>query len=535
MAKTIKRAACEYCKSSNNLCFWEYEDREYSKCQTPNCDYNKQTKPFGTEKTINTINDYSNLITTGVHVDLKDRGISVDTCQRYKYQVANYGGKDIHIANLVNSEGQVVAQKIRFIKTKEFIWQGDKNQTKMFGFHLCDTSNSSVFITEGEIDALTLSEIGINNVISLTGGAGSQTKAEMIKNQEYLEQFKSIVLVFDSDKVGQEAAKECAKIFTPGKVQIVSLRYKDPNEYLQQNKKEELLEDLEKRAIYCPESIKKPSKKSLLTPEPSGMELPYKQLNTMIRGVKPSRLYTLLAGSGVGKSSFTKEIVYNLLNNNEDLKVGLAYLEEPLDTTGQSFIALDNDIPLFKLAEQPDILPEDKFDASYNKLIKNQRINFLDASFMKLTGQDLIYNLNYLIEGFGCNLIILDHLTMITYDMGDSSERKDIDMLMKNLRELVHKTKATVIVVCHLKRPFAGKSWAEGREVNMADARGSSSIEQVSDVILALERNMIDESEKGKTRTKVLKNRITGQTGYADELFYNVETGRLITVDQLFK
>ncbi len=155
---------------------------------------------------------------------------------------------------------------------------------------------------------------------------------------------------------------------------------------------------------------------------------------------------------------------------------------------------------------------------------------------MKLEGSELKYTLEYLIQGLGCNLIILDHMTMITYDMGgENSERKDIDMLMKSLRESVHKTGASVVVVCHLKRPHFGKSWAEGREVNMTDARGSAAIEQLSDVMIALERNMIDDVSKNKTKVKVLKNRITGQTGYVDELHYVESTGRLMTLDSIFK
>jgi twinkle protein len=155
---------------------------------------------------------------------------------------------------------------------------------------------------------------------------------------------------------------------------------------------------------------------------------------------------------------------------------------------------------------------------------------------MALESKELIYTLNWLAVAEGCRLIVLDHLTMVTYDMqGEQSERKDIDVLMKALRQLTYKTGCSILLISHLKRPNFGKSWAEGREVQMTDARGSAAIEQLSDYMLALERNTIDEVEKLKTKTKVMKNRVTGQTGYADEIYYQEKTGRMITLDELFK
>ncbi len=69
----------------------------------------------------------------------------------------------------------------------------------------------------------------------------------------------------------------------------------------------------------------------------------------------------------------------------------------------------------------------------------------------------------------------------------------------------------------------------------MTDLRGSAAFEQLCDIAIGLERNMLDDTEKCKTKTKVLANRITGKTGYTDTLYHDERTGRLITVSQLFK
>jgi twinkle protein len=64
-----------------------------------------------------------------------------------------------------------------------------------------------IFITEGEIDALTLWDRGIKNVIGITAGAGSFLP-EWI---DQIQKVKRIFLCFDPDDAGQKGAREAAR------------------------------------------------------------------------------------------------------------------------------------------------------------------------------------------------------------------------------------------------------------------------------------------------------------------------------------
>ena len=86
-----------------------------------------------------------------------------------------------------------------------------------------------------------------------------------------------------------------------------------------------------------------------------------------------------------------------------------------------------------------------------------------------------------------------------------------------------------VLAVVHLKRPDKGKSWNEGRQVSLTDLRGSSSLEQLSDAVVALERDQqAEEGEADIARLRVLKNRPIGQVGEAGTCIYCHATGRLL-------
>ena len=73
------------------------------------------------------------------------------------------------------------------------------------------------------------------------------------------------------------------------------------------------------------------------------------------------------------------------------------------------------------------------------------------------------------------------------------------------------------------------KGHENGIEVSLSHLRGSQSIAQLSDCVIALERNQQsdDIEESNTTKMRVLKSRYTGDVGLASHLLYDRETGRL--------
>ena len=63
----------------------------------------------------------------------------------------------------------------------------------------------------------------------------------------------------------------------------------------------------------------------------------------------------------------------------------------------------------------------------------------------------------------------------------------------------------------------------------MSHLKGSQGIAQLSDCVIALERNQQAENpeEANITKVRVLKSRYTGDTGMACSLRYDIDTGRL--------
>ena len=122
--------------------------------------------------------------------------------------------------------------------------------------------------------------------------------------------------------------------------------------------------------------------------------------------------------------------------------------------------------------------------------------------------------------------IILDHLSILMSGNESHDERKLIDVTMTKLRSFVEETGVGMILISHLKRPQGDKGHEDGQQVSLGQLRGSHSIVQLSDMVIALERNL--SSGQNNAAIRVLKNRFNGQTGKAGTICYNSETGRMI-------
>lgn len=131
--------------------------------------------------------------------------------------------------------------------------------------------------------------------------------------------------------------------------------------------------------------------------------------------------------------------------------------------------------------------------------------------------------------GCDCKWVVVDHLHMLVSSMLDGDERKAIDSIMHRLRSMVEETGAGIILVSHLRRVEGNKGHENGITVSLSHLRGSNSIAQLSDCVIALERNQQsdDDLESRTTNLRVLKSRYTGDVGNATSLVYNKDTGRL--------
>jgi twinkle protein len=470
----------------------------------------------------------------GEAVRLAKRNLRAETCRKYKCF------KDGELLRFYYQDrsGSVVGAKVKTLD-KEFTWEGSNKDKLLYGQWLwsnggkgSDRFEKKVIITEGELDAMSVHEVFPNwPVVSLPNGARSARKS--IQNQlEWLQEFEAVLLFFDNDEDGRNATEEAAAVLPTGKVKIVKIdpKYKDASDALQGSDSKAISSAIWNAEAWTPGGIV--SGKDLLTlvttpNPPCEYEYPWIGLNTKTHGIRYGELVTFTAGSGIGKSSICRELATHLLNSGAN--VGYLALEESNRRTAQGLMSVHEGKP-FHIGEHS---AEDLKKAYDNTLAKWNL--FLFDGFGSYDPELIYKKIEYMALGLDTKIIFLDHLSILLSGL-DGDERRMIDVTMTKLRSLVERTGITLFLVSHLKRTAGDQNHEEGARVTLGQLRGSAAIAQLSDTVIALERNQQDERGSGTT-VRVLKNRLTGEVGPACILNYNLQTCRYREEDagQLFE
>ena len=461
--------------------------------------------------TSNTHQMQSNVTFKGSAQRLQKRNISEKTCEFYKIY-----RDETHLRfPYFDGSGRIQGFKTKS-KLKEFKYEGVSTDT-LFGQHLFPTNGKRIVITEGELDAASCYEAMPNwPMVSLPHGAAS-AKKDIQKQIPLLQGYEEIVLFFDNDNAGREAVEKAASILPTGKVKIARLeQYKDASDALQANDSEAIRRAIWDAKEYQPDGIV--DGKSLLeavtTPSPPcNHKYKFEGLQEKTHGIRYGELTTITAGTGQGKSTFCRQLATQLLE--EGVKVGYIALEESNRRTALGLMSVAVGKALHLGEHEYSTLKE-----AYDSTINNWNLYLYDH-FGSLSS-DTIYNrIEYMALGLDIKVIFLDHLSILLSGL-QGDERRMIDQTMTNLRSLVERTGISLFLVSHLRRTHTDQDHTDGAKVSLGQLRGSQAISQLSDTVLALERDQ--QSDNDVSTLRILKNRYSGETGVAAALKYDKTT-----------
>lgn len=464
----------------------------------------------------------------GIFHAIKSRGISEETCKFYNYQVVPKTKE--HIANYCNAAGEVVMQQIR-TPDKQFPMIGNReHRWDLWGMHLFSANegdNRFVTITEGQIDCLSIAEVFDCKwpVVSLPNGADSAEEV-ILKNKEWLEGFKYVILAFDSDKPGRDATEKCMKVLEPGKVKICRWKRKDANEHLVAGEADQIKKSVYNAALYVPEPILTGDRllETLEDWQSRTRDWPFPTMNEVLQPIRTPCIYTIAARPGIGKTEFVGEIMRAEVGSGG--KIGVVALEQ---TMQQILIKLTDTL----LGTTLSLVSNRKFTEEEREMcrIVAENLVIYDHITYGSSLDNVVAHIPYMVRALGCEFVIFDNLSYsATAIRGD--ERRGIDQSMIALKDSTIKYDYTLFNVCHIKRED-GFSELEDDDfpVSVNDIRGSQGIEMYSDYIIGLHRDKDSEDPKRRNRTygQCLKDRMTGQdVGVGFHLDFNPETKRFV-------
>ena len=473
---------------------------------------------------------------TGSYEALTKRGIDEETVRKFKYRVGEFKGRKCHIAPFFDAAGNEVAQKLR-LPGKEFVIRGDlKKALPLFGQQLLRDGGKMVVITEGELDAMAVTQaMGLKwPAVSLPNGAQSAKKV-IAQAAQWLETFEKVILCFDMDDPGRQAVEDCVGLLSPGKIHIAHLPLKDANEMTLAGRSRELVDAIWNAQQHRPDAILDNAslKERASTEAQWGLPWPWKDLTLRTYGIRRGCLYSWGAGTGSGKTTLMKQLALTTLRPDlgEDQSelfptpeprpvAMLLFEEEPAHTLRT----------LAGMAIQKRVhVPGTVYDRAE-----------LEAAMASFDDRLILMNLytsrdweavkgyiRFLTVARKCHDYVIDPMTALTATLED--ERRGIDAIMADLAGLAEQLSITIHLVHHLATPD-GKSHEEGGRVQEKHFRGSRAIAFWSHYMFGLERDKQDEN--CPTALRGLKDRLTGDAvGVLLHLKYDRETGLMVPVD----
>ena len=478
------------------------------------------------------------------------RGIRDDICAKFGVRTAfdEETGEVTERYYPVTQDGQLAGYKIREIP-KTFRSKGRTGaDCELFGQFRFNRGGKYLLIVEGEEDQLAAYQILADYnkskgsdfetaVVSPTTGA--QSKKQIAGQYKFCDSFDHIILCLDNDKAGQEATEEFIKYLPKGKVRLMQMRYKDPNEYLMQGKDKEFLRDFYDAKTYVPAGIVGSSElyeKLIESAQVKKIPLPpfMKKLDDMLGQIELSSIGIISAGSGSAKTTFTNEMIYFWIFNSP-YKVGIVSLELTCGQYAQAMLSrhIENKIANIRDTEEKiKYLQSDEVKKKADELFKTPDG---DDRFMVIDERDgsievLQDKIEEMIISCGCKIIILDPIS----DIFDGIPNEEQALFMKWQKSMVKNFGVTFLLVAHVRKSPDNKTAAStGAFIPEEAIYGASQQFKSANWVVIMRRDKYNENPviRNTTHLTLTKNRSTGVTGDAGSVYYCNETHRLYDLD----
>lgn len=568
MANFVKHEACEKCGSSDAKAVYDDDSTYCWSCHksTLSEEYKellKESKPKKKRK--DTMSDETKVKSTKPVIDPEDaqeikdntsikangfRSLDDETCKyfgvRHKYNEETGEVEEQYYP--CTQDSQLTGYKIREVP-KNFRSIGRTGaDCELFGQFRFKRGGKYIVITEGELDALSayemLKEYNQSKgwdfetaVVSPTTGAMS--KKQLAAQYKFLDSFDNVILSYDADSAGKEAADKILEVLPKGKVKIMKMRFKDANDYLEKGKQKEFITDFYNAEKRVPVGVLPSGNlydRILAQTEVPKVPFPpfMGELNTLFVGGMPlGHIVNIAADTGVGKTTLVNEMVYYWIFHSPH-PVGIVSME--LDAGQYGEVLLSRHLSR-KLALMPSV--DEKLKFLRSDKVKEQAHELMfhpngDHRFYLLDNRDgtveeIQDTIEELVVACGAKVIVLDPLQ----DILDGLSNEEQATFMKWAKGFQKSHNVLFVFINHMRKTPAGQSGGDSEQNIM----GSSTIIKSASANILLKRDKMAEDPivRNTTEISVPKNRICGLTGPAGAAYYDNDTHTMCNLQEYLK
>ena len=483
------------------------------------------------------INELNELYDAAVFKPIKERRITQKTCEVFGVKTDTRGR---HLFPCYTTDHKLVALKIidpsKPKKDKHrFLWMGTRKRIGdhfICGAHAFDKGGrKKLTVVEGEYDMLSTYELnGGFPAVSLWDGSDPKG-TEAKRHGEWIMEWDEVYGNFDNDDPGRETREAWGKLLA-GRFYYFELDGDpgcDASDYLRSGKVKDYLKQFWGARMYTLAGLINGCDTYELyknTKDIEPLEIPdiYMGLRDKLYSFYLEEIVLWTAGTGCGKTQMLRKLKHHWLLNTTYPMLDIS-LEESVGRSVGGLMEVEAEERLMR----PDMeVDEERDKAIHSKLFGSKQYWSLDHSGA-VDDNNLFDYIEHACAFLGVKIIFIDHLTIAISEVDSGTENNAQDKFMSKMVYFKERYKANIHVVAHLRKTGGTKekSFEHGRVPKEDDIKGSGSVKQVPDTIVALARDKHHEDEYIKNVTDIyaLKGRLLGYTGYACSQYFDPETG----------
>ncbi len=244
----------------------------------------------------------------------------------------------------------------------------------------------------------------------------------------------------------------------------------------------------------------------------TGVPTGYAKLDSMTCGFQKQEMIIIGARPSIGKTAFALSMMQNIAIEKK-IPCGFFSLEMPYESIGQRLLSQESRIPSGKLRSGVLTLAEFKKLQDAAGRCFNSPLYIVDTPNMKLL--DLRAMARRMKVAHDVQIIFIDYIGLISTENPNAPVYEQISEISKSLKALARELEIPIVVLCQVSRD------AEGQEPNLAQLRGSGSIEQDADVVMFLhrDRKSLDENNAVQDAKLIVAKQRNGMTGDVELMF----------------
>ena len=241
---------------------------------------------------------------------------------------------------------------------------------------------------------------------------------------------------------------------------------------------------------------------SELTGIPSGIA----KLDTMTSGFQKSEFIVIGARPSIGKTAFALSMMQTIAVEKH-IPCGFFSLEMSYQSIGQRLLAQVSRLPSYKLRSGQLSMADFQKLQDAAGMCYNAPLYIVDTPNMQLI--DLRAMARRMKVNQDVQAIFIDYIGLITTENPAAPVYESVSEISKSLKALARELDIPIIALSQVARD------AEGQEPNLAQLRGSGSIEQDADVVLFLhrDRKIMEEKEPVQDAKCIVAKQRNGATG----------------------